>query len=129
MLYQLGADLVAAAHLLFVGYVVLGGFLAWWWPRTLWIHGACAAWGLGSVIVGYECPLTAAEDWLRRSAGVDGLPAEGFIDHYLTGVIYPRDALPALQLAAAVCVVLSWAGCAVRQYRGSRSGVFRRFDA
>lgn len=41
--------------------------------------------GLGSVVVGFECPLTHAENWARQRAGETGLPSSGFIDHYLTG--------------------------------------------
>ena len=42
MLYRLLADLTAVVHLMFIGYVVVGGFLAWWMSRTLWLHIAAA---------------------------------------------------------------------------------------
>jgi uncharacterized protein DUF2784 len=32
--------LVLGAHFAYVAYVVLGGFLAWWWPRAIWPHAA-----------------------------------------------------------------------------------------
>ncbi|MEV3964121.1 DUF2784 domain-containing protein [Nocardia sp. NPDC050193] len=110
MWYRLIADMVAALHLLFIGYVVAGGFLAWRFPRTTWLHGAAAAWGFGTVLVGYDCPLTYAENWARHRAGISGLPPEGFIDHYLTGVIYPESMLIEVQLLVAACVLVSWAG-------------------
>ncbi|WP_039824358.1 DUF2784 domain-containing protein [Nocardia testacea] len=110
MWYRVIADMVAALHLLFIGYVVAGGFLAWRFPRTIWLHGAAAAWGFGTVLVGYDCPLTYAENWARHRAGVSGLPAEGFIDHYLTGVVYPESMLTEVQLLVAAGVLVSWAG-------------------
>ncbi|MGW0177845.1 DUF2784 domain-containing protein [Nocardia sp. NPDC003345] len=110
MWYRLLADLTAAVHMLFIGYVVAGGFLAWRFPRTIWAHGLAAAWGFGTVLVGYDCPLTYAENWARARAGVAGLPSEGFIDHYLTGVIYPDSMLVQVQILVAACVLTSWAG-------------------
>lgn len=110
MWYRLLADLTVTVHLLFIGYVVAGGFLAWRLPRTIWLHGLAAAWGLGSVVIGYDCPLTYAENWARRRAGTPELPPEGFIDHYLTGVIYPDSVLVEVQVLVAACVLVSWAG-------------------
>ena len=110
MLYRFLADLTAVTHLIFIGYVVVGGFLVWCLPRTLWAHIAAVAWGFGTIVVGYDCPLTHAENWARKQAGQEGLPPEGFIAHYLTGVIYPESALGLVRLLVAACVVASWAG-------------------
>lgn len=35
MWYLIAADLVLAAHLLFIGFVVGGSFLAWHWPWVI----------------------------------------------------------------------------------------------
>ncbi|WP_328394891.1 DUF2784 domain-containing protein [Nocardia sp. NBC_00416] len=110
MWYRLLADLIAAVHLLFIGYVVAGGFVAWRLPRTIWLHGLAAAWGFGTVLIGYDCPLTYGENWARQRAGISGLPPEGFIDHYLTGVIYPESMLLEVRVLVAACVLVSWAG-------------------
>ncbi|WP_194818547.1 DUF2784 domain-containing protein [Nocardia sp. XZ_19_385] len=122
MLYRLLADATAAAHFAFVAYVVVGGFLAWRWPRTIWLHLIAFGWGFGTVLVGYDCPLTYVENWARREAGQEGLPASGFIDHYLTGVIYPESALGLVRALVAACVLVSWVGY-VRRLRGSRTAV------
>ncbi|WP_040835277.1 DUF2784 domain-containing protein [Nocardia brevicatena] len=119
MLYRFLADLIAVVHLMFIGYVVVGGFLAWRLPRTLWLHIAAAAWGFGTIVIGYDCPLTHAENWARERAGEKGLPPEGFIDHYLTGVIYPESALGLVRFLVAACVVVSWAGYVWRTRRGT----------
>ncbi|MEU8901706.1 DUF2784 domain-containing protein [Nocardia sp. NPDC048505] len=120
MLFRLLADATAAVHLAFVGYVVVGGFLAWRWPRTLWLHLLAFGWGFGTVLIGFDCPLTYLEDWARRRAGQQGLPPSGFIDHYLTGVIYPDSALTLVRALVAVTVLVSWAGFAWR-LRDSRT--------
>ncbi|MFE9577987.1 DUF2784 domain-containing protein [Nocardia sp. NPDC006044] len=110
MLYRLLADAVAAAHFAFVVYVVVGGFLAWRWPRSIWLHLLAFGWGFSTILFGQECPLTYAENWARHRAGTAGLPPSGFIDHYITGVLYPENALGAVRVLVAVCVVASWAG-------------------
>lgn len=108
MAFRVVADLTAFVHLLFVLYVVFGGFLAWRWLRTIVAHVVAVTWGAASVAVGFDCPLTAMENWARRDAGREGLPPSGFIDHYLTGVIYPDSALGAVRALAAAAVVVSW---------------------
>ncbi|MFE6924320.1 DUF2784 domain-containing protein [Nocardia sp. NPDC057663] len=116
MPFRVLAELIAVTHVAFIAYVVAGGFLAWRWPRTIGLHLLAAAWGFGTILIGFECPLTHAENWARRSAALAELPAAGFIDHYLTGVIYPDSALGVVRLAAALAVLVSWAGY-VRLYQ------------
>ncbi|WP_433580239.1 DUF2784 domain-containing protein [Nocardia brasiliensis] len=119
MLYRLLADVTAAAHFVFVAYVVIGGYLAWRWPRTLWLHVLAFGWGFGTVLFGIDCPLTHLENWARHRAGEAGLPPSGFIDHYITGVIYPENALGAVRVLVAVVVALSWVGYAVLRRRAT----------
>ena len=117
MAYRLLTDLVVVVHLAFVGYVVVGGFIAWRWRRTIWLHVAAVAWGFGTVLIGVDCPLTHLENWSRRQAGMAGLPPSGFIDHYLTGVIYPEHAVGLVRLLVVACVLVSWIGY-VKRGRG-----------
>ncbi|MFC9997431.1 DUF2784 domain-containing protein [Nocardia sp. NPDC127526] len=117
MIYRLLADLTAGVHFAFVAYVVVGGFLAWRWPRTIWLHLVAFGWGFGTVLIGYDCPLTHVENWARRKAGQAGLPPSGFIDHYLTGVIYPENALGLVRALVVVAVLVSWVGFAVLSRR------------
>jgi hypothetical protein len=114
MLYRLVADVAMVAHFAFLAYMVVGGFIAWRWPRTIWAHLATAAYGLFNVLIGWECPLTYVENWGRERAGDATLAASGFIDHYLAGVIYPQEHETLVQLLVAVVVVVSWVGLALR---------------
>jgi hypothetical protein len=116
--YQLLADLVMLAHFGFLAYLAVGGFLAWRYPRLIVPHVAAVVWGLLSVTVGIDCPLTAWEDRARRLAGEQGL-GRGFIDTYLTGVVYPEQHLVLAQLLVAALVVVSWVGFALRARAGT----------
>ncbi|MEU0539774.1 DUF2784 domain-containing protein [Nocardia sp. NPDC005978] len=117
MFFRLLADVTAGVHFLFVAYVVVGGFIAWRWPRTIWLHLAAFGWGFSTVLIGIDCPLTDLENWSRRRAGEAGLPPSGFIDHYITGVIYPESALELVRALVAVVVVISWIGLWLRTSR------------
>jgi hypothetical protein len=112
--YRLLTTLILTVHFGYLAYLVLGGFLAWRWPRTIWAHAVAVAWA--AVIVaadllagGLVCPLTYAEDWSRQRAGEAALTA-GFIDRYLEGVVYPERFAGWAQAAVAGAVVASWVG-------------------
>jgi Protein of Unknown function (DUF2784) len=117
--YRIMADAVMLLHFAFLAFVVLGGFLAWRWPRLLWTHAAAAGWGFATVVLSLRCPLTDVEEWARSRAGQARLRGSGFIDHYIEGVLYPEQYTALLQALAALAVVVSWVGVAVRR-RSSR---------
>lgn len=116
MAYQVLADATMTLHFAFLGYVVTGGFAAWRWPRAIWPHLLAAGWGLSIVVFHVNCPLTWLEDWARRRAGGSGLD-RGFVDTYLTGVVYPQRYVGLLQLLVAAAVAVSWAGVLLRRRR------------
>ena len=105
--------LVADAHFAFLVYLPIGGFLALRHRRTIWLHGAAVAWAVGSVTVHLWCPLTAFEQWARARAGMSPLGSAGFIDHYITGVIYPAGWTVWVQAAVLAAVIASWAAYAI----------------
>jgi hypothetical protein len=107
---------ILGLHFAFVAYAVLGGFLAWRWPRAIWPHLAAGAWGFVVIAARLTCPLTYAEDWSRRQAGQSGL-TRGFIDRYIEGVIYPERFAILMQALAAAAVVVSWAGFVTKRRR------------
>ena len=114
MAYKLLADATMVVHFAFLAYLVAGGFLAWRWPRAIWPHLLAVGWGLSALVFRLNCPLTWLEDWSRRRAGGSGL-SHGFIDTYLTGIVYPERYTGLLQLLAAVAVAVSWVGVLLRQ--------------
>jgi len=115
--------LVAAVHFAFLVYLPVGGFLALRWRRGIWAHMAAVVWGAGSVFLHWGCPLTELERWARSRAGMPPLDPGGFIDHYLTGVVYPTAASVPVQVVVFLAVVLSWAGYALTARRARTSRV------
>lgn len=88
-LYRTLADAVVLAHLLFIAFVVGGGFLLLRWPRLAWLHLPAAVWGATVEMLGWICPLTPLENHFRRLAG-SGAYAGGFVERYVVPLIYPE---------------------------------------
>ncbi|HVQ91303.1 MAG TPA: DUF2784 domain-containing protein [Mycobacteriales bacterium] len=107
--WRVGAVGVAAVHFGFLGYVAVGGFLAWRWPRAVWAHLAAVGWGLAGIVTPVVCPLTGLQDAFRRWAGEPPLRG-GFIDQYIEGVLYPERFTPLLRAVLAAAIVVSWLG-------------------
>jgi hypothetical protein len=99
---------VLAMHFAYLAYVVAGGFLMLRWPRAFWPHLVAAAWGLAVVAVPLNCPLTALENWARGQAG-EAPATTGFIDRYITNVIYPERYTTLVDVLVAIVVAVSWA--------------------
>jgi hypothetical protein len=105
MIFDRLADLVLLTHLAFILFVVLGGLLVLRWRRLVWLHLPAAVWGMLVEVAGWICPLTPLEVSLRRRAGGAGYEG-GFIEHYLTALIYPEGLTREIQLAIAVLVLV-----------------------
>ena len=89
-LFLVLADLVLVVHLLFIGFVVFGGFLALRWRGLVFFHLPALVWGLLVEALGWICPLTPLENRLRLMGGEPGIGGD-FLAHYLTRLIYPPD--------------------------------------
>jgi hypothetical protein len=105
MWYLAAADLVLVVHLLFIGFVVGGSFLAWRWPWLIWVQLPAMVYGALVEFVGFACPLTALQNYLLRRGGQAPYRG-GFISHYLIQVIYPPGLTRGIQLGLGLFVVL-----------------------
>ncbi|MBB6172364.1 hypothetical protein HNR23_002424 [Nocardiopsis mwathae] len=117
--YRLIGETAMILHFAFLLYVTLGGFLAWRWPGLIWPHLVCAWYGILITLIGWPCPLTHIEDWGRIRAGQEGLAPTGFIDHYLTGVIYPEQYVDEARFVVGVLIFVSWGGAYLMHRRRS----------
>jgi len=116
---------VVVAHFAFIGYLVVGGLVALRWLRTIFLHILAVVWGVGSLSLHLQCPLTDLERWARARAGMAPLPSDGFIAHYITGVLYPADAVGVVEAVVFTVVIVSWALLAYAVVRGRRRSSLR----
>lgn len=98
MPYGLLADAVVALHAGFILFAGLGAALLVRWPKLLRLHVPALAWAAWIAASGSICPLTPLENGFRAKAGQGGYTG-GFIDHYLTPIIYPEGLTRGTQLA------------------------------
>jgi hypothetical protein len=98
MFYRVLADAVVVIHLAFAVFAVIGGVLVLRWRRCAWIHVPAALWAIVIECMGWVCPLTPLENWLRQKAG-SIVYETGFIEHYVLPVLYPTGLTRGTQIA------------------------------
>ena len=95
--YQLLADIVLFIHFSFVAFVILalifiviGGFINWSWVRN-WRFRVIHLLAIGFVVIqswlGFVCPLTTLEMWLRRQIQTQHYEGS-FIQYWLQRLLY-----------------------------------------
>ena len=99
------ADALVVLHLLFVVFVMTGGFLLRRRPKLIWLHLPAVLWGAFIEFSGGICPLTPQENQLRTNAGETGYRG-GFVEHYLLPVLYPENLTVPIQWLLGGCVVV-----------------------
>ena len=109
MLFSIAATGVLLVHLTFIVFAVLGAVLAIRWRWVPYVHLPAVAWAFYVEVAGRICPLTYWENALRARAGQSGY-SEGFIEHYLLPLIYPRGLTPTVQYWLAGVVIAVNAG-------------------
>ena len=100
MPYQFLANAVLALHIAIVLFVVAGliVIVIGNWRRWRWLRWINAFWfrllhlaTIGIVVaeswLGFACPLTTLEMWLRNQAGA-ATYAGGFIEHWMQSILY-----------------------------------------
>ena len=108
-MYYLVVALALVAHFAFLCYLIVGGFAALRWRRTIGLHVPAVLWGIAITTAHLDCPLTWLERWSRAKAGMSPLPPDGFIAHYIIGVLYPASWAGLVPVAVFALVALSWA--------------------
>ena len=113
------ADAVVLLHFGFVLFVTFGGFIVLRWRRVAWAHVPAVVWGAFIEYAGWICPLTPLGLALRHRAGQTGYTG-GFIDHYITRVLYPAGLTQRVQIAIGTFVLLLNAAIYWRVWRRLR---------
>jgi hypothetical protein len=105
IMYALLADGIVVLHLLFILFVVSGGFLALKWLKIVYLHIPAVVWGVYIEFSGKICPLTPLENWFRLNSGQIGYEGD-FIERYIIPVIYPVNLTRDMQITLGVTALL-----------------------
>jgi hypothetical protein len=76
------ARTVAALHVAYVVFVVLGSLLVLAWPKLIWVHLLAVVWSGLTLVFDLGCPLTPWEKRFWRMGGVEPYD-EGFLQHHV----------------------------------------------
>ncbi len=97
---------VLAVHLAWIVWVILGWTLTRRRRALAWLHVGSLAYSIFIEIVPLPCPLTLAEAYFERRAGITPYH-QPFLVHYMEAVIYPDISPAALTVGAvAVCTAI-----------------------
>jgi hypothetical protein len=89
MIHKVLVDLSVLFHFLWILFIVFGIIFALKRSRLAWFHLGGLLFSLFLNILGWYCPLTYLENYLRRSCEEGGTYSSSFIIHYLEPIIYP----------------------------------------
>ncbi len=105
LIYQILTELTVIFHLLFILFVVLGGFFANRKRLLTFIHLCSVAWAVfAEISPGVICPLTELENYFAFLAGLSTYQ-EDFISRYLIPIIYQEDVSVNIQYILVVVVI------------------------
>jgi hypothetical protein len=107
-MYHIVVAVAVVAHFAFLCYLIVGGFVALRWRRTIWLHVPAVVWGIAITTARLDCPLTWLERWSRTKAGMAPLPSDGFIAHYVAGLLYPASWAYRVPFMVFALVAVSW---------------------
>lgn len=103
--YQILADLIVIFHLLFIFFVILGGFFTFRKRWLIIIHLCAVLWGIfAEVSRGIICPLTQFENYFAFKAGLQTYH-EDFVTRYLIPIIYQESLTTKVQYVLVIIVV------------------------
>jgi hypothetical protein len=86
VIYRRLADLVVVLHTLIAVFFLFGAFVCRQYAWVALIHIPLAVWVTAAYIMGWTCPLTPLENYLRKAAGAQGYEGS-FVDRYLGGFV------------------------------------------
>ena len=114
--YRALAFVALLLHLLWLAWILLGWLVTRRRPLLRWLHIGSLMWGIVVSVLPWTCPLTFAEIYFERRAGL--VPYEkSFLEHYVELLVYPDVNQTLLMVCAvAACVLI----LGVHVYRLSR---------
>ncbi|MBM7770839.1 hypothetical protein JOD54_001043 [Actinokineospora baliensis] len=108
-MFGLLAAATVVVHFAALLYIGLGGFLAWKWPKSVFVHVFFAIWGVLVNLTPVPCPLTALENHFRAEQGLGPLPG-GFNEYYIYGTLVPDGLVDLVAVGALSVLVFSYVG-------------------
>jgi hypothetical protein len=107
LFYLIAADITAFFHFIWIVFLIAGSFIGRRYKWVKRLHMAGIAFALFIQLVGWYCPLTHLETWLRRMHDPSNSYAGSFIINYLEKIIYISLPPYVLLLLTIVLIIMS----------------------
>jgi hypothetical protein len=107
MIYKILTDLTVVFHFLWILFIVFGLIFAIRRSRIAWVHLGGLLFSIFLNLMGWYCPLTYAEYYLRSLYGHGDTYSGSFIAHYLELIIYPDLPESTIRIGGIVFVCLN----------------------
>ncbi len=105
MLFRVLADIIILVHLLWILFLIGGAY----WGRkngvVILVQGTGLIFAVTSQILGWYCPLTHLEVWLREKQGTAQVYPGSFIAHYAERLVYV-DISPAIIFVSTIVLII-----------------------
>jgi len=120
--WRILAFLTLALHLAWLAWILLGWLVTRRRPLLRWLHILSLLWGILISVFPWTCPLTYAEMYFERRAGIT--PFErSFLEHYVELLVYP-NVPPRLLMGSAIAVCALILGIYIRRYVRKADGAW-----
>lgn len=100
MFYGIAADITVVIHLIWIVFLIFGAFIGRKHRRIRQVHIGALAFAVIIQVMGWYCPLTHLEIWLRRMRDPSHGYSGSFIAHYAEKLVY-------LEVSGALILVLT----------------------
>lgn len=101
MLFKILADIVVLIHFLWIVFLISGAFVGVRVRFVKFIHVAGLIFAIFLQVMGWYCPLTYLEGWLRSMHDPSTVYPGSFITHYIERLVYielPQNLIFALTI-------------------------------
>jgi len=121
--YDTAVIVILSLHLAWILWVIFGTLWTRGRPWLTMFHIGSLIWGIFVEIGPWPCPLTMAEQFLQRRAGI--VPYRGsFLLHVLDRIVYPDLSASFLTVCGVIVCIVNLTVYIFR-YRNARSGLRR----
>jgi hypothetical protein len=121
-LWRILAFAALVVHLVWLAWILLGWLVTRRRPLLRWLHILSLVWGILISVFPWTCPLTYAEIYFERRAGLAPYQ-KSFLEHYVELLVYP-DVPQRLLMWSAVAVCLLILGVYLRRYMRKADGAW-----
>lgn len=121
-LWRTLAFLALLLHAAWLVWILLGWLVTRGRPVLRWLHIGSLGWGIVVSVIPWTCPLTWAENYFQRRAGLQPYD-KSFLEHYVELLVYP-DVSQTLLMWSAVAVCLAILAIYTRRFAHRVSGVW-----